>query len=287
MKGELGMPNGESVAEARRAAAAHSPSATRSSTSPPIRVDNVTVAYDARPVLRSVSFVVEPGSTVGVIGPNGAGKSTLLKCVLGLINPDLGRVEIFGQPVDRVRDRVAYVPQIEAVDWDFPVTVLDVALMGRYGRLGLFRWPGRRDRELAMDALSRVGMQDFAGRHIRQLSGGQQRRVFLARALCQGADLLLLDEPFAGVDASTEHAIFDLIDRMAEEGKTLVVVNHDLSVLDRFDALLMLNQRVVAFGPTEAVNTADNLRATYGGRLALLDQADEALRTEQRKRLPG
>lgn len=244
----------------------------------PIRVDNVTVAYDARPVLRSVSFHVEPGQTLGVIGPNGAGKSTLLKCILGLIRPDMGKTLVFGHPIDRVRQRLAYVPQTEAVDWDFPVTVLDVALMGRYGRLAWWRWPSRRDRELAMEALERVGMANFADRHIRQLSGGQQRRAFLARALCQGADLLLLDEPFAGVDAATEHAIFDLIDRMNDEGKTLVVVNHDLSVLDRFDALLMLNQRVVAFGPTGQVATQENLSATYGGRLSLLEEGDQVLR---------
>ncbi len=266
------IPEAGSV-ETRRAA----PAAPRPAAEYPLVVDSVTVAYQSRPVLRSVSFAVTAGQTVGVIGPNGAGKSTLLKCVLGLIKPDIGSVLLFGEPISDVRQRVAYVPQIEAVDWDFPVTVLDVVTMGRYGRLRLLQWPGRADREAAMEALGRVGMTEFAGRHIRQLSGGQQRRVFLARALCQGADLLLLDEPFAGVDAATEHAIFDLIDVMAAEGKTLVVVNHDLSVLDRFDALLMLNQRVVAFGPTDAVNTSEHLRATYGGRLAMLEAADEAL----------
>ena len=242
----------------------------------PLSVEGLTVAYDTKPVLRSVSFEAAPGRTLGIIGPNGAGKSTLIKCILGLVRPNAGVVRVFGRPIDEVRGRVAYVPQTEAVDWDFPVTVLDVARMGRYARLGWFGRPGREDRRLAMEALDRVGMAAFADRHIRQLSGGQQRRVFLARALCQGADLLLLDEPLAGVDAATEHAIFDLIDRMKEEGRTLVVVNHDLSVLERFDALLMLHGRVVATGPTSDVATPENLRETYGGRLAILERAAPA-----------
>lgn len=235
---------------------------------------NLTVAYGARPVLRDVSFDIHPGQTVGIIGPNGAGKSTLMRAVLGLLSPDAGQIRVFGQPINQVRQRVAYVPQTEGVDWDFPITVLEVAMMGRFGGLRWLRWPGRADRQAAYAALERVGMRDFAHRHIRQLSGGQQRRVFLARALCQGADLLLLDEPFAGVDAATEHAIFDLIDAMADEGKTLVIVNHDLSVLDRFDVLLMLNHKLIAFGPAVEVGTDRNLHATYGGRLALLDRIE-------------
>lgn len=242
-----------------------------------VRAEGVTVAYDARPVLRSVSFTVLRGALVGVIGPNGAGKSTLLKCMLGLIKPDYGQVTVFGQPASESRCSVAYVPQTEAVDWDFPVTVRDVVLMGRALR-GVLGWPGRRDRERAAEALEQVGMTRFADRHIRQLSGGQQRRVFLARALCQEAELLLLDEPFAGVDAASEQAIFALIDDIRRLGKTVLVVNHDLSILDRFDQVLMLNQRIIAQGPpAEVVNDA-NLSATYGGRLALLDMADETLR---------
>ena len=242
-----------------------------------VRAEGVTVAYDARPVLRSVSFNVPRGGMVGVIGPNGAGKSTLLKCMLGLIKPDYGKIEVFGQPAVGARRQVAYVPQTEAVDWDFPVTVQDVVLMGR-ALEGLLGWPGRQDRERARYALEQVGMTRYAHRHIRQLSGGQQRRVFLARALCQEAELLLLDEPFAGVDAASELAIFTLIDDIRQLGKTVIVVNHDLSILDRFDHVLMLNQRVIAHGtPSEVVNDA-NLSATYGGRLSLLDQADETLR---------
>ena len=242
-----------------------------------VSAESLTVAYDAKPVLRSVSFNVVPGEMVGVIGPNGAGKSTLLKCMLGLIRPDYGRVLLFGGEVREERGRVAYVPQTEGVDWDFPVTVFDVVLMGR-ARMSWLGWHGRDDRAAAHSALEQVGLTRFAKRHIRQLSGGQQRRVFLARALCQQAELLLLDEPFAGVDATSEQAIFTLIDEIRALGKTVIVVNHDLSILDRFDRVLMINQRVIAYGPPgEVVNDA-NLRSTYGGRLSLLDMADETLR---------
>jgi manganese/zinc/iron transport system ATP- binding protein len=242
-----------------------------------LSVRALTVSYGKRPVLRSVSFDVPRGKLIGIVGPNGAGKSTLLKAMLGLIEPNGGSVRIYGQPVGNCRDKVAYVPQTEAVDWDFPVTALDVVLMGRYGRLGMFGRPKSADRQAAMRALTQVSMESFVNRHIRQLSGGQQKRVFIARALCQEAEILLLDEPFAGVDAATEQAIFELMDKLTSEGKTLIVVNHDLSVLDRFDLVLLLNQQVVAYGPTETTVTDANLRRTYGGRLTLLDRADAAL----------
>jgi manganese/zinc/iron transport system ATP- binding protein len=245
---------------------------------PPIHARNVTVSYDGRPVLRSASFELPAGTMTGVVGPNGAGKSTLLKAILGLVPLDAGQIDIFGRPIDDQRNRVAYVPQKQSVDWEFPVTVFDVVLMGRYGRLGLMGRPSRADREFAQRALEKVGMSDFLQRHIRQLSGGQQQRVFLARALCQQADILLLDEPFGGVDAATEQAIFALIDELTGAGKTVLVVNHDLSVLDRFDLVVLLNQRVVAFGPTAEAATNENLRRAYGGRLSLLDQAESALK---------
>ena len=259
-----------------------------SAAAPPIEARDLTVAYDARPVLRSASFTLESGQLLSVVGPNGAGKSTLLKAMLGLIEPDYGAVSFFGRPIDRVRHRIAYVPQIEAVDWDFPVTVAEVVRMGRYadarGFWGWFRRPTSADRRAAREALERVGMTDFARRHIRRLSGGQQRRVFLARALCQGADLLLLDEPFAGVDAKTEATLFALIEDMRNAGKTVLIVNHDLQILDRFDRVLMLNQRVIACGPPEEVVNDANLAATYGGRLSLLDEADQKLRERRRQR---
>lgn len=245
---------------------------------PPVSVRGLTVSYGDRPVLRSVSLDVPARQVVGVVGPNGAGKSTLFRALLGLIPVDSGTVRLFGAPVGEGRARVAYVPQTEAVDWDFPVTVFDVVLMGRYPRLGLWGRPRAADRRAAAQALERVGMLEYRDRHIRQLSGGQQQRVFLARALCQEADLLLLDEPFGGVDAATERAIFDLIDRLASDGKTLIVINHDLSVLDRFDLLVLLNQQVIAFGPPSQVATEENMRRTYGGRLTLLDRAEAALR---------
>ncbi len=253
------------------------------SAAPAISVRALTVSYGDRPVLRSVSFDVPSARLVGVVGPNGAGKSTLLKAMLGLIEPDAGSVAVGGVPVTQCRDRVAYVPQTEAVDWDFPVTVLDVVLMGRYGRLGWFGRPSKADREHALSALRQVAMTEFLHRHIRQLSGGQQKRVFIARALCQQADIMLLDEPFAGVDAATEEAIFQLIDQLTASGRTLIVVNHDLSVLDRFDMVLLLNQHVVAFGPTKQTATDDNLRRTYGGRLTLLDRAEASLREPRGK----
>jgi len=244
------------------------------------------VAYDGRPVLRSVSFDVPRGTIMGIVGPNGAGKSTLLKALLGLVRLDYGVIEVFGNPIEQMRDRIAYVPQTEAVDWDFPVTVFDVVLMGRYGKLGWFGRPKRADRDAVNTALEQVDMSAFRDRHIRQLSGGQQQRVFLARALCQHADILLLDEPFAGVDAVTEHAIFDLISNLTGEGKTLLVVNHDLSVLDRFDLVMLLNGRVVAMGPPNEIVTEDNLRRTYGGRLSLLDRADATLREKDPRSEP-
>ncbi len=248
-----------------------------------ISVRGLTVSYGNRPVLRSVSFDVPSGNLVGIVGPNGAGKSTLLRAMLGLTQPDSGTIRIGGMAVDQVRNRLAYVPQTEAVDWDFPVTVLDVVMMGRYGRLGWFGRPRNADREAALHALGLVTMGNYRDRHIRQLSGGQQQRVFLARALCQEADILLLDEPFSGVDAATEQAILQLIEKLTAEGKTLIVVNHDLSVLNRFDLVMLLNQQVVAFGPTNEVVTDQNLRRTYGGRLTLLDQADIALSGTERR----
>lgn len=252
----------------------------------PVAVRNAMVAYDGRPVLRSVSFDVPKGTIMGIVGPNGAGKSTLLKALLGLVRLDNGTVDIFGKPISQMRERVAYVPQTEAVDWDFPVTVFDVVLMGRYARLGWFGRPKQIDRDAVNDALEKVGMSDYHDRHIRRLSGGQQQRVFLARALCQQADILLLDEPFAGVDAATEHAIFDLIATLTSDGKTLLVVNHDLSVLHRFDLVMLLNQRVVAIGPPEQTVTDENLRRTYGGRLSLLDRADATLREKDPRSEP-
>ena len=251
---------------------------------PPILdVHDVTVAYHRRPVVWDVDLVLERPQLAAVVGPNGAGKSTLLKAILGLVPLASGRVEVFGQPVARVRRRIGYVPQRESVDWDFPVSVLDVVLMGTYGELGWFRRPGAVQRRRAMQCLAQVGMESYAGQQIGQLSGGQQQRVFLARALAQQAELYFMDEPMAGVDAATERTIFQVLTELRQAGKTIVAVHHDLrTVPDYFDYVVLLNVRLVAAGPREAVFTPENLRKTYGGRLALLDAAGAALEAEKR-----
>lgn len=243
----------------------------------------MTVAYHRRPVLWDVDLSIERPSLVGIVGPNGAGKSTLIKAVLGLVPITSGRVMLFGRPVDSERKRVGYVPQRESVDWDFPVNVLDVVLMGTYGRLGWFRRPGRAEREWAMECLRHVGLADFARRQIGQLSGGQQQRTFLARALAQRADLYFMDEPMAGVDAATERVIFSLLRELRAEGKTVLVVHHDLrTVANYFDEVVLLNMRLVASGPTAKTFTTENLHKTYGGRLGILETAAQAV-AEQRR----
>lgn len=241
-------------------------------------VHDLTVAYHRKPVLWDVDWTLDEPTLVGVIGPNGAGKSTLIKAILGLVPVASGQVRLFGQPIDAVRKRVGYVPQRESVDWDFPVSVLDVVLMGTYGRLGWFRRPRRVDREWASQCLTEVGMADFAHRQIGQLSGGQQQRTFLARALAQRADVYFMDEPMAGVDAATERVVFRLLERLRSEGKTVIAVHHDLrTVTEYFDRVVLLNMRLVAAGPTEATFTQENLRRTYGSRLEVLDAAAEAV----------
>lgn len=239
----------------------------------------MTVAYHRRPVLWDIDLVLPEQKLIAVIGPNGAGKSTLIKAVLGLVPSASGRVDIFGQPYEQQRHLVGYVPQRESVDWDFPVSALEVVLMGRYGKLGWFRRPRKEDREAAWACLDKVGMSDLAQRQISQLSGGQQQRVFLARALAQDARLYFMDEPFVGVDAATERAIVDLLHELKRQGKTVVAVHHTLqTVREYFDHVVLLNMRVVANGRMDDVFTQENLQKTYGGRLALLDQAAEAIR---------
>ena len=249
----------------------HTPLGPEHSETSPLSIHDMTVAYHRKPVLWDIDLDIPEGKLVGIIGPNGAGKSTLIKASLDLIPRASGQVNIYGKPYQKQRHLVAYVPQRESVDWDFPVSALDVVTMGLYGQLGWFKRVGKKEREKARDALDRVGMAGYADRQISQLSGGQQQRVFLARALVQDATLYFMDEPFAGVDAATEKAIIPLLSALREDGKTVLVVHHDLQTIpEYFDYLLMLNMRVVAVGPTEEVFTEENLRKTYGGRLTML-----------------
>ncbi|MBX9679758.1 MAG: metal ABC transporter ATP-binding protein [Gemmataceae bacterium] len=246
-------------------------------------VHDVTVAYHRKPVLWDIDWTLREPAMVGIMGPNGAGKSTLMKAILGLVPIVHGSIRIFGQPLGPMRRRIGYVPQRESVDWDFPVSVLDVVLMGTYGKLGWIRRPGRAEKETARACLEQVGLADLAERQIGQLSGGQQQRTFLARALAQEADLYFLDEPFAGVDAASERAILGLLQKLRGDGKTTIVVHHDLRTAPSyFEQVLLLNVRLVASGPTEATFVEENLRRTYGGRLAILDQLGQAIEAQER-----
>ena len=247
-----------------------------------IEVADLTVAYRDQPVLWDIDLNVPSGVLMAIVGPNGAGKTTLIKAILGLVAPAAGRVLIYGQPYTDQRRLVGYVPQRGSVDWDFPTSVLDVVMMGCYGTLGWGRRPGRRERARGLEALENVGMVDFADRQISQLSGGQQQRVFLARALVQDAQVYLMDEPFQGVDATTERAIVALLQDLRAAGKTVVAVHHDLqTVADYFDSVTLLNVRRIASGPVEEVFTEQNLRLAYGGRVAFLNRNDQTDATEE------
>ena len=237
-----------------------------------LEVEDLTVAYADQPVLWDVDLQVPSGVKMAIIGPNGAGKSTLVKAAMGLVRPVAGEVRIFGRPRESARGQIAYVPQRATLSWDFPTDVLDVVTMGTYGRLGWFHRSGAVQRQQAEAALEQVGMTAFLRRPIAELSGGQQQRVLLARALVQDAPINILDEPFQGVDAPTERAIIDVLDGLAEEGKTIIVVHHDLqTVPEYFDSVLLLNVRAIDSGPVSEVFTEDNLRLTFGGRVGVLE----------------
>ena len=251
-------------------------SGSLTNTNQAIEVADLTVAYEDKPVLWDVDLNVPPGILMAIVGPNGAGKTTLIKAILGLLEPAAGQVLIYGKPYAQQRELVGYVPQRGSVDWDFPTSVLDVVMMGRYRSLGWIRRPGRREHALALEALDKVGMLPFANRQISQLSGGQQQRVFLARALVQDAQIYFMDEPFQGVDATTERAIVTLLQELRQAGKTVVVVHHDLqTVPEYFDWVTLLNVRRIASGPVSEVFTEQNLRLTYGGRVAFLRNGNE------------
>jgi ABC-type Mn2+/Zn2+ transport system ATPase subunit len=246
---------------------------THDPTAPPLQVKGLRVQFDGVAALSDVSFVLPASQRVAIVGPNGAGKTTLLRVIAGAMTPSAGTVEIFGaRPGGHVC--IAYVPQRSQVDWRFPVTVADVVMMGRIRRLGLFRWPGRADWAVVQQALARVGMAELNKRQIGELSGGQQQRVFLAQALAQGAELVLLDEPLTGLDLPSQEAIFRLLDELRQQGVPVMVATHDLNLAaERFDRVMLLNRSLIAYGPPSEVFTRQNLQATYGGHIHLLAEA--------------
>lgn len=244
----------------------------------PFSIHAMTVAYSNRPVLWDIEYDAPSGVLIAIVGPNGAGKSTLIKAALGLIPKVSGIVEFWGSPYSKVRSRVAYVPQRESVDWEFPISALDVVCMGLYQEIGWFGRVQNKHKQKAKEYLDKVGLADFANRQISQLSGGQQQRVFLARALCQEADLYFMDEPLAGVDVASEQSIFNSLTELKNSGKTVCVVHHDLtSVAEHFDHVILLNARIVAHGTVQGTLNETNLRKTYGGRLTLLEEVSNSL----------
>ncbi len=249
---------------------------------PILEVHDLTVAYDNEPVLWNADFSVPKGKMIGIVGPNGAGKSTLLKSIMGLVPIASGFVKLFNESLKKTRSKIAYVPQKESVDWDFPATVLDVVEMGRYSQKKLFKRLTKRDKEIAIEALQKVKMMEFAKKHISELSGGQQQRVFIARALAQEAETYFMDEPFSGVDVNSEKAIVDVLLQLQKEEKTIFVVHHDLqSAINYFDWFILINKRVIASGPIDDVFTPELLKKTYGGNLTLLDQMGQVFKHKQ------
>lgn len=229
-----------------------------------VKVDQLTVSYYGNEVVQNISFSFETGKLIGIIGPNGAGKSSLMKAMLGLIPRDSGTVSIDGQPVEQLRKRIAYVPQRSNIDWDFPILVRDTVLLGTYPKLGLFRFPRKKEKEWAYHCLEKVGMQDFSKRQIAELSGGQQQRVFLARALAQEADYFFLDEPFVGIDVASEKMIIDILKDLRDKGKTIFVVHHDLTkVEDYFNDLILINKELIESGPVQRVIQPETMTRAY------------------------
>lgn len=238
-----------------------------------IEVKGLSVSYERTRVLTNIYLEIEAGHIYGLIGPNGAGKSTLFKAMLDLIDTNAGKVLVYGKPLANSRKEVVYVPQKSEVDWNFPATVLDIVLMGRYPHKKIFQRLDQHDKEVAAAALKEVGMESYRNSQIGELSGGQQQRVFLARALCQEANIFLLDEPFVGVDITTEDRIIQILKRLASEGKTLMVVHHDLSTVpEYFDKVILLNQRLIAYGDTDTTFTQENITKTYSSQLPILHQ---------------
>ncbi|MEX0961872.1 MAG: metal ABC transporter ATP-binding protein [Simkaniaceae bacterium] len=242
---------------------------------------DLSVLYDGGYALFNINCTLPEKQMIAIVGPNGAGKSTLIKSAISLIRPKQGRVEFFGLPYKKIKEKIAYIPQRGSIDWDFPITAFEVVLMGRFGRLGPLRWPRRSDKEAAQRIMERLKIWDLAERQISKLSGGQQQRLFLARALLQEADLYFLDEPFQGIDKASESMLFDLFKELKSEGKTLIVVHHDLNTLEaHFDHLLLLNKRLIASGPIEKTFTPENINRCYGQEVQIFI---EAARLKQEK----
>ncbi len=247
---------------------------THDVTAPTVELEHVSVSYNSKPVLEDVSFKVEPGQQVAVVGPNGAGKSTLFKAIAGILRPSAGKIDVYGHgPGGHIC--IAYVPQRSEIDWTFPATVADVVMMGRIGKIGLFRRPTSDDWDLVHASLDRVRMRDLAEQQIGELSGGQQQRVFIARALAQEAELLLMDEPFSGLDVPSQETITEIIGGLRGNGVTVMVATHDLNLAaEQFEQVMLLNHRLVAFGTPSQVLTSRALAQAYGGHMHVLSTDD-------------
>ena len=229
-----------------------------------VKVEDLTIAYDLKPVVWDVDLDIKKGKLTAILGPNGAGKSTLLKAMLNLIPISSGKISFFGKSYKEFRKDISYVPQSESVDWDFPTDVLDVVMMGTYGKLGWIKRAGKKERELSLEALKKLGMEEFVDRQISDLSGGQQQRVFLARALVQDSEIYFLDEPLKGVDAKTEKEIMKILKELRDNGKTIIVVHHDLRTVEEyFDEVVLLNKLVIASGSVKDVFTEENINKAY------------------------
>lgn len=237
----------------------------------PIHVEGLSVSYGRKRVLSNIYLDIQQGKIYGVIGPNGAGKSTLFKSILGLIDITAGNIKVLGKEIEDVRKRVSYVPQKDEVDWQFPATVMDIVMQGRYPFRGIFQSLATDDFQIAEDSLDALGILHLKDRQIGALSGGQQQRVFIARALCQQPEILFLDEPFVGIDITTEETIIRILKDLANQGKTLLVVHHDLSTVEEyFDQVILLNQRLIAYGETKTTFTQENIAKCYGSQLTIL-----------------
>lgn len=241
----------------------------------PLVTERLSAAYGKEPIIFDINLEIPKGTIAGIVGPNGAGKSTLIKAIMGLVPVCQGKVSIFGKPFKKALKHVGYMPQRENIDWDFPVTVHDVVMMGRYQKLGLFKSPTKEDHDFVNACLGKVELLPYKDRQISNLSGGQQQRVFLARALAQESDLYFMDEPFAGVDAKTEKAIMTVLQELRDKGKSLIVIHHDLAtVRDHFDYLVLINHQIIAAGPTEKIFTIENLEKTYQGNLHIFRERE-------------